>query len=619
MTSRCTPLTWCTNLEGVLRTLSSYFVRTLREDPADAEVDSHKLLVRAGYIRRTAPGIYTWLPLGLRVLRKVEDIVREEMDRMGAQEVHFPGLIPAEPYKATNRWEEYGPTLFKLNDRKAGDYLLAPTHEEMFTLLVKDMYSSYKDLPTTLYQIQTKYRDEARPRAGLIRGREFVMKDAYSFDLTDEGLDASYNAQRETYQRIFNRLGLEFVIVSAMSGAMGGSRSEEFLHPSPIGEDTFVRSPGGYAANAEAVTTPAPAPVDASNVGPARVVPTPDCPTIESLVDLLNAEYPREDGRAWTSADTLKNVVVVLTQPDGSRELLVVGLPGDREVDMKRLEAGVAPAEVEMATDKDFEDHPELVRGYIGPQVIGPNSPARATDEDGNPTGSVRYLVDPRVVEGTTWVTGANQDRHHVIDLVMGRDFTVDGTIEAAEVREGDQAPDGSGPLHLERGIEIGHIFQLGRKYAKALGLMVLDENGKSQVVTMGSYGIGVSRVLAALAESNHDDKGLAWPAQIAPFDVHVLATGKGDELFDTAKGLAEELEATGMDVLYDDRRKVSAGVKFADAELIGIPLALVIGRGLKDGLVEVRQRATGEKTEMPLAQAVEALKAAHAEILGGK
>ncbi|MDC4232976.1 proline--tRNA ligase [Actinomyces sp. B33] len=599
----------------MLRNLSSYFLRTLREDPADAEVDSHKLLVRAGYIRRTAPGIYTWLPLGLRVLRKVEDVVREEMDRMGAQEVHFPGLIPADPYKATNRWDEYGPTLFKLQDRKGGDYLLAPTHEEMFTLLVKDMYSSYKDLPLTLYQVQTKYRDEARPRAGLIRGRDFVMKDAYSFDVSDEGLDASYQAERDTYERIFQRLGLDYVIVSAMSGAMGGSRSEEFLHPSPIGEDTFVRSPGGYAANAEAVTTPAPDPLDASGVGPKRVVPTPDCPTIDTLVDLLNAEYPRED-RPWTAADTLKNVVVVLTHPDGARELLVVGVPGDREIDMKRLEASVAPAEVEMAQDEDFSSHPELVRGYIGPEAIGPNSPLRAVGEDGEPTGSVRYLVDPRIVEGTCWVTGANIDRHHVLDLVMGRDFSADGTIEAAEVREGDLAPDGSGPLHLERGIEVGHIFQLGRKYAQALGLTVLDENGKSRVVTMGSYGIGVSRVMAALAEANHDERGLAWPAGIAPFDVHILATGKGDEVFDAARGLAEDLDGSGLDVLFDDRRKVSAGVKFADSELVGIPLSLVVGRSLADGLVEIRVRATGERTEIPVAEAADAIRELHEQLL---
>ncbi|QPK82011.1 proline--tRNA ligase [Schaalia sp. ZJ405] len=599
----------------MLKTLSSYFLRTLREDPADAEVNSHKLLVRAGYIRRAAPGIYTWLPLGLRLLRNVEQVVREEMDAMGAHEVHFPGLLPAEPYKATQRWDDYGPTLFTLQDRKGGDYLLAPTHEEMFTLLVKDMYSSYKDLPLSLYQIQTKYRDEARPRAGLIRGREFVMKDSYSFDVTDEGLDQSYLAHRKTYQRIFERLGLEYVIVSAMSGAMGGSRSEEFLYPSPIGEDTFVRSPGGYAANAEAVTTPPPSPHDASGVPATEVFDTPESSTITALVELLNAEYPRDDGREWTAADTLKNVVVALTHPDGRRELLIVGVPGDREVDMKRLEASVAPAEVEMATDEDFEKHPELVPGYIGPLVIGPNSPARTIDEDGVPRGSVRYLVDPRIVEGTVWVTGANEDRRHMMNLVMGRDFDVDGTIEAAEVREGDPAPDGSGPLHLERGIEIGHIFALGRKYAKALNLTVLDENGKSQVVTMGSYGVGVSRVLAALAESSCDDRGLAWPAGIAPFDVHVLATGKGEEVFDAARTISQQLDASGLDVLFDDRRKVSAGVKFADSELIGIPLSIVVGRGLAEGKVEVRVRR-GDRKEMPVDEVVDYVRCLHEELI---
>ena len=498
----------------MLQTLSTAFIRTLREDPADAEVASHKLLVRASYIRRTAPGIYTWLPLGLAVVRKIEAIVREEMNRMGGQEVHFPALLPAEPYKATQRWDEYGPTLFTLQDRKGGDYLLAPTHEEMFTLLAKDMFSSYKDLPATLYQIQTKYRDEARPRAGLIRGREFIMKDSYSFDVDDAGLDASYQRHRDAYERIFRRLGLEYVPVNAMAGAMGGSHSEEFLHPSPIGEDTFVRSDGGYAANAEAVTTPVPPSVDASAEPAPQVVATPDTPTIDSLVDLCNSTYPRPDGREWTAADTLKNVVVVLIHPHGERELLVVGVPGDREVDMKRLEAAVAPAEVEMASEEDFKTHPELVPGYIGPQAIGPNSPLRRTetDEQGREvlTGSVRYLLDPRIVDGTSWVTGANELKKHVLHLVKGRDFEADGTIEAAEVREGDLAPDGSGPLHLERGIEVGHIFALGRKYAQALGFTVLDENGKARVVTMGSYGIGVSRVMAALAEANHDERGLA-------------------------------------------------------------------------------------------------------------
>ena len=589
----------------MLHRLSTSFIRTLREDPADAEVASHRLLVRACYVRRAAPGVYTWLPLGLRTLRKIEDIVRQEMDAMGGQEVHFPALLPAEPYQATGRWDDYGPTLFKLRDRKDGDYLLAPTHEEMFTLAVKDLYSSYKDLPAVVYQIQTKYRDEARPRAGIIRGREFVMKDSYSFDIDDAGLAAAYQAHRDTYERIFTRLGLDYVIVNAMAGAMGGSHSEEFLHPCEIGEDTFVRSSSGYAANAEAVTTVVPEPVDASGIGPARVVDTPDTPTIDSLVELCNRAYPRSDGRAWTAADTLKNVVVTLIHPGGERELLVVGVPGDRDVDMKRLEAAVAPAEVEMAGDTDFETHPELVRGYIGPTAIGPNSPLRRVEkrEDGTEvlTGSVRYLVDPRIVEGTSWVTGANTDKKHVLDLVMGRDFTADGTIEAAEVREGDPAPDGSGPLHLARGIEIGHIFELGRKYSQALGLTVLDENGKARVVTMGSYGIGVSRVMAALAEANHDDKGLTWPVQIAPYHVQVLATGKDQAVFDVAEQIASSLDADGVEVLYDDRRKVSAGVKFADAELLGLPYTLVVGRDLaKEGTVEIRDRRSGERRSVP-------------------
>ena len=605
----------------MLQTLSTAFIRTLREDPADAEVASHRLLVRACYIRRAAPGIYTWLPLGLRTLGKIERVVREEMNRIGGQEVHFPGLLPADPYKASGRWEQYGPTLFTLADRRGNDYLLAPTHEEMFTLLVKDMYSSYKDLPAVIYQIQTKYRDEARPRAGLIRGREFIMKDSYSFDMDDAGLEASYRLHRHAYERIFARLGLDYVPVDAVAGAMGGSHSEEFLHPSPIGEDTFVRSAGGYAANAEAVITPAPEPVDASAEPPARVVDTPDAPTIEALVDLCNERYPRSDGRAWTAADTLKNVVVTLTRPGGSKELLIVGLPGDREIDMRRLEAAVAPAEVEMATDEDFAAHPELVRGYIGPTAIGPNSPDRRveTDQDGRErlAGSVRYLLDPRVVDGTSWVTGANAMRKHVLHLVKGRDFTADGTIEAAEIRPGDPAPDGSGPLEPARGIEIGHIFALGRRYAEALGLSVLDENGRARVVTMGSYGIGISRVMAALAEANHDEHGLAWPIGVAPYHVEILATGRDDAVFTAAASLGEALDAAGFEVLYDDRRRVSAGVKFADAELLGMPYIVVVGRDLaREGTVEIRDRRSGERSSVPVTDVAGRVAAALSEAL---
>jgi prolyl-tRNA synthetase len=595
----------------MLLRMSTLFVRTLREDPADAEVPSHRLLVRAGYIRRAAPGIYTWLPLGLKVLAKVERVVREEMDAIGAQEVHFPALLPREPYEATGRWTEYGPNLFRLHDRRENDYLLAPTHEEMFTLLVKDLYSSYKDLPLALYQIQTKYRDEARPRAGLLRGREFVMKDAYSFDVDDAGLEAAYQRQREAYQRIFTRLGLEFVIVAAMSGAMGGSRSEEFLMPTPVGEDTFVRSPGGYAANVEAVTTVVPPTLPYHDAPAAHVEDTPDTPTIETLVALANARFARPD-REWTAADTLKNVVVAVVSPQGERELLVVGLPGDREVDLARLEAALAPATVEAAGEADFARHPELVKGYIGPAVLGVAHTGR---ED-----AIRYLLDPRVVAGTRWITGANEAGRHVFDLVAGRDFVADGTVEAAEVRPGDPAPDGSGALEAARGIEIGHIFALGRKYAEALGLSVLDENGKAVTVTMGSYGIGVSRAVAALAETNHDDAGLAWPATVAPAHVHLVAAGKDEAVRTVCEELAADLHGQGIEVLYDDRPRVSPGVKFADAELLGIPVIVTVGRSLADGVVEVRLRRPADAglpaDERPMAERVPVADAA--AFLGG-
>jgi len=578
----------------VLR-MSTLFLRTLRDDPADAEVPSHRLLVRAGYVRRAAPGIYSWLPLGYLVYRNVERVVREEMDAAGFQEVHFPALLPKEPYQATNRWTEYGDNLFRLKDRRGVDMLLGPTHEEMFTLLVKDLYSSYKDLPLSIYQIQTKYRDEARPRAGILRGREFVMKDSYSFDVDDAGLERSYAKHRAAYIKTFDRLGLDYVIVSAMSGAMGGSKSEEFLQPTPVGEDTFVRcSNGDYAANVEAVTTPVPAALDYESAPAAHVEDTPDTPTIETLVAVANAGFPRADGRAWTAADTLKNVLVVLAHPDGTREPLCIGVPGDREVDPKRLEAAVSPAEVEPFTEADFAANPTLVKGYIGPQVLG------SASESG-----IRYLLDPRVVDGTAWVTGANHPGKHVFDLVAGRDFGADGVIEAAEVREGDSCPLCGGVLHAARGIEIGHIFQLGRKYADALGLQVLDERGKLVTVTMGSYGIGVSRAVAAVIESSHDELGMIWPREIAPADVHVVATGKDDAVFETASRLSAELETAGVRVLYDDRPKVSPGVKFKDAELIGVPSILIVGKGLATGTVELKDRRSGEREDVPVAEAV--------------
>ncbi|MFD9888938.1 proline--tRNA ligase [Amycolatopsis sp. NPDC059027] len=572
--------------------MSSLFLRTLREDPADAEVPSHRLLVRAGYVRRVAPGGYSWLPLGMRVLRRIENVVREEMNAMGGQEIQFPALLPKEPYEASNRWTEYGDSLFRLKDRKGADYLLGPTHEELFALTVKGEYSSYKDYPVTLYQIQTKYRDEARPRAGILRGREFVMKDSYSFDLDDAGLERSYQAHRDTYIKLFDRLGLEYVIVKATSGAMGGSASEEFLAVAETGEDTYVRSTGsGYAANVEAVVTPAPPAQPVEGRPAAQVHQTPDTPTIETLVAFLNAAGL---GREFTAADTLKNVLVKTRQPGAKEwELLGVGVPGDREVDMKRLEASLEPAEVALLEEADFAKNPFLVKGYIGPKALQDNG--------------VRYLVDPRVVTGTAWVTGADKAGHHVVDLLAGRDFTPDGTIEAAEVREGDASPDGQGTLVAARGIEIGHIFQLGRKYADVFELDALGPDSKPIRITMGSYGVGVSRLVGVLAEQNHDDLGLVWPREVSPFDVHVVIAGKDETVAAGAEKLAAELSTAGVEVLLDDR-KATPGVKFADAELVGVPTILVVGRGLANGVVEVKDRRTGEREEIAVDAVVDHL-----------
>jgi prolyl-tRNA synthetase len=573
----------------VITRMSSLFLRTLREDPADAEVPSHRLLVRAGYVRRVAPGGFSWLPLGLKVLRNVERVVREEMDAMGAQEIQFPALLPREPYEATGRWTEYGDNIFRLKDRKKADYLLGPTHEELFTLTVKGEYSSYKDYPVILYQIQTKYRDEARPRAGILRGREFLMKDSYSFDLDDDGLAASYLKHRDAYIRIFDRLGLKYVIVSAMSGAMGGSASEEFLAEAETGEDTFVRSTeSGFAANVEAVTTPAPPARSIEDKPAAQVHHTPDTPTIETLVDFLNKA---DLGRTFTAADTLKNVLLKTRGPGEDKwELLAIGVPGDREVDMKRLEAALEPRAVAILEEADFKENPFLVKGYIGPKALQENG--------------VSYLVDPRVVTGTAWVTGADKPDHHVVDLVCGRDFTPDGTIEAAEVREGDPSPDGHGTLVAARGIEIGHIFQLGRKYADAFQLDALGADSKPIRITMGSYGVGVSRLVAAIAEQSHDDHGLIWPHGVAPADVHVVIAGKSDDIRAGGEKLAADLDAAGLSVLLDDRTAMP-GVKFADADLIGVPTIVVVGRGLANGVVEVKDRRTGERTEVAVDDAV--------------
>jgi len=555
--------------------MSRLLVRTLREDPADAEVASHRLLVRAGYIRRAAPGGYVLLPLGKLVLDQVTRVVREELATIGAQEVSFPALLPREPYERSGRWDEYGEDVFRLTDRRGTGYLLAPTHEELFAILVRDLCGSYRDYPLILFQVQTKYRDETRPRGGLLRGREFLMKDSYSFDLSDAGLEASYAAHREAYQRIFDRLGLRYAIAAAASGAMGGAVSEEFLAETPAGEDTYAACPGcGYAANVEALVTPPPAAVERDR--PAlTMLDTPDTPTIDTLVARLNAI--RAGGRDdWRAADTLKNVALTV---DG--ELVVVGVPGDREVDLKRVEAVLFPARVAMF--EDFASRPDLVRGYLGPQG----------------SWKARYLVDPRVVTGTAWATGANEPGRHAIDVVCGRDFVPDGTIEAATVRAGDPCPRCGTGLELRRGVEIGQIFQLGRRFADVFGLDASGPDGTPIRITMGSYGIGLSRAVATIVEQHHDERGLVWPAEVAPAHVHVVPLRDPAPALDLGARLSGA--GAGLRVLVDDRPGLSAGVRFADAELLGMPYTVVLGRRFADGYVELRNRATGEHRDVPV------------------
>ncbi|MGW3294782.1 proline--tRNA ligase [Streptomyces xiamenensis] len=555
--------------------LSRSMLKTLRDAPADAETINHALLVRAGYVRRSAAGIWSWLPLGKQVLENVARVVRQEMDAIGGQEVLLPALLPKEPYEVTGRYEEYGDLLFRLKDRKGADYVLGPTHEEIFTQLVQDQCTSYKDLPVTLYQIQTKYRDEARPRAGILRGREFTMKDSYSFDATDEGLAESYRLHREAYIKIFTRLGLDYRIVSAVSGAMGGSASEEFLAPAPAGEDTFADCPAcDYAANTEAVSF-ALTPVEGAAHPGIEELDTPDTPTIEALAEHLKVP----------ASATLKNLLVTI---DG--EIAAVGVPGDREVDLGKLSEALAPAEVELVTAEHFAQRPDLVRGYVGPQGMAGKA--------------FRYLADPRVAPGTSWITGANKTGAHARNVVAGRDFEVDQYLDVVVVEPGDPCPNCGAGLNLDRAIEIGHIFQLGRKYADAFGLEVLGREGKPVRVTMGSYGVGVSRAVAALAEQTADEQGLCWPREIAPADVHVVAAGKAVQT-ELALSIADRLGAAGVRVLADDRAGVSPGVKFTDAELIGVPTILIVGRGAAEGRVELKDRRTGEREDLTVDEAI--------------
>ena len=557
--------------------MSELFLRTLRDDPADAELDSHRLLVRGGFIRRVASGVYSWLPLGNRVLRKVEHCVREEMDEAGAQETVLPIIQPLELWERSGRDAAYGPMMFRLQDRKETRFCLAPTAEEVVTTLVAAEYSSYRDLPLNLYQINWKYRDELRPRFGVLRAREFLMKDAYSFDADLDGLQTSYEAMYAAYQKVFTRCGLTFRSVKAQSGEIGGDTSQEFMAVAAVGEDAFVWCEScDYAANTEAATKEelagSPAPDDAP--APERLH-TPDLPGIEGVAKHLGTKPNR----------LLKSIAF-----DVDGELGLAILPGDREVNEFALDA-LFDGEVRLLTDADFAARPELPKGYIGPDFP-----------------DAKYVVaDSSVRAPHPWITGANEVDHHVRGLVLGRDFTPTQWAEIAVVAPGDACPRCGAPLRIDRGIEVGHVFQLGTKYTEALGAHYTDDNGDQHPMVMGCYGIGVTRIIAAVVEEHHDEQGIAWPAALAPFDVHLIAM-PGDEALTAAEELAEKLGAAGVDVLFDER-ETRPGVKFADADLLGVPVQVIVGaKGLARGVVERKRRATGERDEIPVADAVNVL-----------
>ncbi len=553
---------------------SELFARTLRDAPADEEARSAQLLIRGAFVRKVMSGVYTFAPLGLRVLRKVERIIREEMDAAGAQEILMPALQPSEPWKATGRWQAYGPDMFKLTDRHDRDIGLGPTHEECVTPLVSGDYNSYRDLPVNLYQVQWKYRDERRPRSGLIRGREFLMKDAYSFDRDLEGLKVAYGKMVEAYKRIFARCGLDFRVVEADPGLIGGDVNHEFMAPADVGEDLFVWCPAcDYAANVEAASAHF-AKVPPAAAEDMRTVDTPGSNTIEAVAGQLGVAPSR--------------VLKTMVYRAGDR-LIAVLLPGDRDVNEGKLARAFAPDGVQMLSDAGFEEA-GLVKGYVGPQGLE----------------GVTIVADPSVGAGGPWVAGANQPDAHTTGVTLDRDFTVDRWEEVARTREGDTCPRcHEGELRIGRSIEVGHTFQLGTKYSDPLKATFLDEDGTARPFVMGCYGIGVSRIVAAVAEQHNDENGLAWPTAVAPFHVVVVPTNMDQPaVVDQAERLYRELGEQGLEVIIDDRA-ARGGVKFADADLIGYPLQVVVGaRGLERDIAEVKVRATGERREVPLGDA---------------
>ena len=558
--------------------LSELFARTLREDPAEAEAASHKLLLRAAFMRPLMAGVSTTLPLGVRTMRKIEQIIREEMDATGAQEIRMPIVLPSEPWKLTGRWQAYGETMFKLVDRHGRELGLGPTQEEVVTPLVASEFTSYRDLPVNLYQIGWKYRDEFRPRFGLLRGREFLMKDAYSFDRDEEGMRVSYDAMMEAYKRIFDRCGLGYVIVEADPGTIGGGVNHEFMAIADVGEDLHVSCPNGdYLADAEAAMPRPPEPVEADALQPLTEVHTPSAASIEAVSALL----------ARPASDMLKCMLF-----DAGGKTVAVLIAGDREVNETKLSRRFFPTPVRRFEDADFAAR-GLVKGFVGPQGLADD---------------VAILADHSAAGGKDWVTGANRVDHHVTGANAGRDFRIDEYADLVEIREGDPCPVCGEPLRIERSIVVGHIYQLGTKYSEPLQATFVDEDGDAKPFLMGCYGIGISRIVAAVVEQHHDDDGIVWPKAVAPYHVAVIVANRDDErAVVEAERIYGELAGRGVEVVLDDREE-SAGVKFADADLVGYPVQVVVGkRGIEAGAVDLKLRATGARSEARSAEAVQA------------
>ncbi|PHQ26435.1 proline--tRNA ligase [Marinobacter guineae] len=562
---------------------SRYLIATQKETPADAEIISHQLMLRAGMIRKLAAGLYTWLPMGLRTLRKVERIVREEMDKSGAQEVLMPAVQPAELWQESGRWTQYGDELLRMNDRHGRDFCFGPTHEEVITDLIRNELSSYKELPANFYQIQTKFRDERRPRFGVMRAREFIMKDAYSFGINAESLNETYQLMHRTYCAIFDRLGLDYRPVQADSGAIGGSASHEFHVLASSGEDDIVFSTDSdYAANIEKAEAVAPAGERPAPAEELKEIATPDQRTIEAISAFLNIDATR----------TVKTLLVKAeADEDGHSGLVALILRGDHTLNEIKAEnlAGVAEP-LTMATDEEIEKAIGCKAGSIGPVKL-----------------EVPVIVDRSAAHLADFVCGANRDGFHLTGVNWERDAPLDRVEDLRNVVEGDPSPDGKGTLEIRRGIEVGHIFKLGNKYSTAMNATVLDENGKSAILEMGCYGIGVSRIVAASIEQNHDEKGIIWPDAIAPFQVAIVTLNahKSPTVAEAGEKLYEQLRQAGYDVLLDDRNE-RPGVKFADMELIGIPHRFVVSeRGLAAGTLEYKGRRDEEKQDIPVAEAL--------------